>query len=163
MPPRIKALWLLAWALVRTLLRRAFGPRTSGFQLFQQNYAADGLSAVSEQERQEMPGFGRCVACGLCDRNDRARVLASGGRFRGTMSLIVAASRSMPDYRAAALGFAHLSDEDLRERESVCPTRVPMRAIARFVRAKADGARVSAPASQGRKRMPSSFPPAETS
>jgi succinate dehydrogenase/fumarate reductase-like Fe-S protein len=160
MPPRIKALWLLAWALVRTLLRRAFGPRTSGFQLFQQNYAADGLSAVSEQERQAMPSFGRCVACGLCDRNDRARVLASGGRFRGTMSLIIAASRSMPDYRAAALGFAHLTDDDLLERESVCPTRVPMRAIARFVRAKAEGARVSAPASQGRKRMPSSMPPA---
>jgi hypothetical protein len=35
-----------------------------------------------------------------------------------------------------------------------------MREIARFVRAKADGARVSAPASQGQKRMPSSFPPA---
>lgn len=160
MPPRIKALWLLAWALVRTLLRRLFGSRRSGFELFQQNYAADGLSAVTEQERQDMPAFGRCVACGLCDRNDRARILASGGRFRGTMSLIIAASRSMPDYRAAALGFAHLTDEDLRERESVCPTRVPIRLIARFVRAKAEGARVSVPATQGRTRMPSSVPPA---
>jgi succinate dehydrogenase/fumarate reductase-like Fe-S protein len=160
MPARLKALWLLAWALLRTLVRRAFGRRQSGLEQFQANYAADGLSAVTEQERRAMPRFGRCVACGLCDRNDRARILASGGRFRGTMSLMLAASRSMPDYRAAALGFAHLSDEDLRERERLCPTGVPMREIARFVRAKADGARISAPASQGRKRMPSSFPPA---
>jgi succinate dehydrogenase/fumarate reductase-like Fe-S protein len=160
MPARLKAMWLLAWALLRTLLRRAFGRRRSGLEQFQQNYAADGLSAVTEQERHEMPRFGRCVACGLCDRNDRTRILASGGRFRGTMSLMLSASRSMPDYRAAALGFAYLNEEDLRERELVCPTRVPMREIARFVRAKAEGARVSAPASQGRKRMPSSFPPA---
>src|SRR5688572_22295624 len=139
---------------------RALGKGNVGLAFFEQNYAADGLAAVSELDRRQMPTFGRCIACGLCDRNDAQRVAQSGGRYRGTMTLILAASRSMPDFRAAALGFEHLSDEDLAEKERVCPTRVPMRQIARFVRDNAGLGRVSAPASQGRKRLPSSFPPA---
>ena len=157
---RIKALLLLAWALLRTLVMRALGKGNVGLVFFEQNYAADGLAAVSEQERRQMVNFGRCIACGLCDRNDVQRVVESGGRYRGTMTLILAASRSMPDFRAAALGFEYLSDEDLAEKERICPTRVPMRQIARFVRGRAEQGRVSAPASQGRKRLPSSFPPA---
>lgn len=147
---------MLAWALLRTLLKRLFRRREAGLVRFEQNYAADGLSAVSEGERAEMPDFGRCIACGRCDRGDRARIMASAGAYRGTMSLILAASRSMPDYGAAVLGFDHLSEEELAAKERICPTHVPMRAIARFVREKARNARVSLPAHHGQKRMPSS-------
>jgi hypothetical protein len=75
------------------------------------------------------------------------------------MSLVLAASRSMPDYRAAARGFAHVSEAELARKERLCPTRVPLREIARFVQANAAAARVSAPAVQGAKRIPSSIPP----
>jgi hypothetical protein len=51
----------------------------------------------------------------------------------------------MPDFGAAAMGFSHVPDEVLAEKERICPTRVPMRQIAKFVREKAGEARVSFP------------------
>jgi hypothetical protein len=159
MSGRIKALILLALALIRTLWRLAWHRRIDGLARFRENYAEDGLTSLNDQERVEMRHFGRCIACGRCDRGDAPRVLASKGTFRGTMGLVLAASRSMPDYRAAARGFAHLSEAELESKERLCPTRVPLRELARFVQANAAAARVSAPAAQGAKRIPSSIPP----
>ncbi len=135
---RIKALFLLAVALVTTLLRRLFGRTRSGIQAFRDNYDADGLPPLTREERSAITSFQRCIACGLCDRGEAERVAASGGAYRGVMALMVAASRSMPDYRAAAYSFSFVSDAVLAEKEALCPTLVPMRAIARFVRAKAE-------------------------
>jgi hypothetical protein len=61
------------------------------------------------------------------------------------MELILASSRSMPDFGAASIGFAEVPDEVLAEKEKVCPTHVPMRRIAAFVKEKAGEARVSLP------------------
>lgn len=159
MKGRIKALALLALALLRTLWRRWSGPPVDGLGRFRENYAADGLAAVSQSARAEMHEYGRCIACGRCNHGDAERVLASRGQYRGTMTLVLAASRSMPDYRAAAEGFTQLSERDLEAKEALCPTRVPFRKLAAFVRTHADGARISAPAARGTKRLASSFPP----
>lgn len=156
---RVKALVLLAFALLRTLWRRAFGRHIVGLERFRANYAEDGLNPVSETERLEMLGFGRCIACGRCNRGDEPHVIESRGQFRGSMGLVLAASRSMPDYRAAARSFAFLTEVELEEKERVCPTRVPFRRLASFVHSNAAAARVSIPASQGAKRIPSSMPP----
>ena len=51
-----------------------------------------------------MERFGRCIACGLCDRGEGARIARSGGAYRGLMELVLASSRSMPDFAAAARG-----------------------------------------------------------
>jgi hypothetical protein len=150
---------LLAFALLRTLWRITWNRHIDGLARFRENYAEDGLTALSEGDRLAMRGFGRCIACGRCDRGDDARILASNGQFRGTMGLVLAAARSMPDYRAAARGFAHLGDAELRAKELLCPTRVPLRQIADFVRSNAAAARVSLPAARGEKRIPSSAPP----
>jgi hypothetical protein len=134
---RIKALWLLAWALIGTLFRRAFGGGASGLAAFRENYDADGLPPVTELERERMSEFQRCIACGLCDRGEAGRIRQSGGAYRGVMPLVLAGSRSMPDFRAAAYSFSFVSDEVLAEKERICPTGVPFRALAEFVRAKA--------------------------
>ena len=161
MSGRIKALILLALALIRTLWRLAWHRHIDGLARFRQNYAEDGLTSISDEERSQMRHFGGCIACGRCDRGDAPRVLASKGTFRGTMGLVLAASRSMPDYRAAARGFAHLTEAELERKELLCPTRVPLRELARFVQANAAAARISAPAAQGAKRIPSSIPPSD--
>jgi hypothetical protein len=135
---RIKALLLLALALVLTVVRRLLGRAGTGIAAFRENYDADGLPPVTAAERETMPSFSRCIACGLCDRGESERIVASGGAYRGVMALMVAASRSMPDYRAAAYSFSFVTEDVLAEKESICPTAVPMRQIARFVRAKAD-------------------------
>ncbi|HEY4106572.1 MAG TPA: hypothetical protein VGM44_21875 [Polyangiaceae bacterium] len=137
MPPRLKAILLLALYLVKTVFRRIFTHRKSGIATFREHYDADGLPPVSPAEREAMPAFSRCIACGLCDRGEAARIEASGGAYRGVMALVLAGSRSMPDYRAAAYSFGFVSDDVLAEKEKICPTGVPFRAIARFVREKA--------------------------
>jgi hypothetical protein len=136
-PPRLKAIWLLVWALVRTVARVLFGRRPDGIARFRENYDADRLPPVSPGERADLGDFGRCIACGLCDRGEAERIAQSDGEYRGVMALMLAASRSMPDFLAASRAFRHVSDEVLARKEALCPTEVPMRRIARFVTEKA--------------------------
>ncbi len=150
MPPRIKALFLLALALVRTVVWRLFVRRSDRLSAFSENYAADGLAALSPEQRTTMADFGRCIACGLCDRGESERIARSAGAYPGVMELMLAASRSMPDFAAAAVAFSYVTDEVLAEKELVCPTRVPMRRIAKFVKDKAGEARMSLPVLDGR-------------
>jgi len=158
---RLKALVLLALALIRILWRRARRERRPGLERFRENYANDGLTALSASDRAQMSDFGRCIACGRCDRDDGRTIVSSRGQYQGTMSIVLAATRSMPDFAAAARSFAYLNDADLKRKEALCPTGVPLRRLAAFVRANAPAARVSLPRAQGAKRLPSSFPPSE--
>jgi hypothetical protein len=137
-PGRVKAIVLLGFTLLVTLLRRLFSRRGTGLQSFRENYDADGLPPLTAEERRKMPSFERCIACGLCDRGEAERIARSGGAYRGVMALMVAGSRSMPDFRAAAYSFSFVPEDVLAEKERICPTRVPMRDIARFVRDKAN-------------------------
>lgn len=143
MPGRLKALILLGWSLVVTLLRRLFRRGRSGLEAFRENYHADGLSPVSEEQRRAMEGFAGCIACGLCDRGEGERIARSGGQYAGVMRIMTAASRSMPDFGAAAVAVSHVPEAVLAEKEAICPGEVPMVRIARFIRDKADQARPS--------------------
>jgi hypothetical protein len=135
---RLKALLLLGLSLFVTVLRRVFGGGLSGIEAFRANYDADGLPPVTPEERAVMASFQRCIACGLCDRGEAERIERSGGAYRGVMALMLSGSRSMPDFRAAAYSFSFVPDGVLEDKQRLCPTNVPMLAIARFVRAKAD-------------------------
>jgi hypothetical protein len=129
---------LLALSLMLTLLRRLLGRGQHGIAAFRENYDADGLPPVTREERLGMADFQRCIACGLCDRGEAERIAASGGAYRGLMALVLSASRSMPDYRAAAYGFSFVSTAVLLEKEQSCPVQIPFVRLARFVRDKAD-------------------------
>ena len=130
---RLHALLILAWALVKTLFAPLFGTRR-GLAAFQESYAQkEGLAALDEENRKELPTFSRCIACGRCNVGEASRMVASKGMYAGVMDLVLASSRSMPDFDAAARSFESVSDERLGELERICPTEVPMRAIKRFV------------------------------
>ena len=134
---RLHALLVLTWGLIRSLMAPLLG-RRRGLSDFRRSYAADRLAALTPGERQMLPTFSGCIACGLCDVGEGAAIVRSGGLYAGVMDLMLASSRNMPDYDAAARSFAAVSDERLAELEGRCPTRVPMRSLARFVRAKAE-------------------------
>lgn len=136
MSGRLRALVILAVALLRSLAARLSG-REMGMKRFLENYAPDRLPPVSPDERDELPAQSRCIACGLCDEGEGPRMAASRGAYPGLMQLVLASSRSMPDHDAAAKGFSHVPDEVLAEKETICPTRVPLRTLASFVRKKA--------------------------
>jgi len=122
--------------MLKSLVLRVFG-RAGGIAAFRRAYDADGLPPVSAEERAELNTFSRCVACGICDRGESERIAASGGAYRGVMPLMLSASRSMPEFRAAAYSLSFVTDQVLADKERECPTQVPMRRIAAFLRAKA--------------------------
>jgi len=130
---QLHAIVILAWSLVRSLLGRKLGVAD-----FRAHYAPDRLPPVGVSERRRLSLFGGCIACGLCDIGQGERTQASHGAFAGTMDLMLASSRSMPDYDAATLSFAAMPDATLAMLEKRCPARVPMREIAAFVRAKGE-------------------------
>ena len=133
---RLHAVLILAWALVKTLLWPLFGTRR-GLSAFQQSYEKkEGLLAIDAGERKTLRTFSRCVACGRCNVGEASRVIASKGAYAGVMDLVLASSRSMPDFAAAARSFDAVDDARLAELERVCPTGVPMRAIKAFVLSK---------------------------
>jgi hypothetical protein len=133
---RLKALLLLVLAMLRVLLRRALG-RRGGLAQFRANYAADALPSVTVSERVMLRDFGGCIACGLCDAGEAGRIAHCAGQYTGVMGLVLASSRNMPEFAASVRGFDCVPDEALGARERVCPARVPLRQLARFVRGKA--------------------------
>lgn len=159
MTGRLKALLLLALSLVTTMLKRLVGRGRYGIAAFRENYDADGLPPVTPDERALMAGFQRCIACGLCDRGEAERIARSGGAYRGVMALMLSGARSMPDFRAAAYSFSFVPESVLEEKERICPTRVQMVALSRFVRDKAEAVGGALPL----PRMVSSLPPRELS
>ncbi len=128
MRARLAVVFVLAWALVRTLISRLFGART-GLALFRANYAEDRLPAATAEERA-LPSLSGCIACGLCD-------LGLDRPLGGAMDLALASSRATIDADAAEVGLAKLDDDALLAREALCPTRVPLLAVARLTRARA--------------------------
>ncbi|CAN5574450.1 hypothetical protein BH09MYX1_BH09MYX1_56670 [soil metagenome] len=133
---QLHALAILAWALVRSLLAPLVGARR-GLAAFRASYAKDHLPPVTKDERNALRSFSGCIACGRCDVGEAGRIVSSHGTYGGVMDLVLASSRSMPDYDAAAKSFAVVTDAQLAEAEARCPTLVPMREIRSFVVAKA--------------------------
>ena len=131
------AVALLAWSLLRVVFRNLFTKPPPGLEVFHDNYGTEGLAPIDRDERQALARFSRCIACGRCDVGEGERVAASDGEYPGLMQLVIASTRSMPDYDAAARGFAHVPGDVLRAKEPRCPVRIPFAELARFVRARA--------------------------
>jgi hypothetical protein len=132
---QVHALALLGWALVLRFLKNVFGLGPKGLSRFRANFDPEGLTSVSPSERADLAGFGRCIACGLCNAGDADRIADSQGAYPGTMALMLASSRNMPDFTFAEDALRFISDEELAAKERICPTAVPMRKVAAFVRA----------------------------
>jgi hypothetical protein len=151
---RLHALVILAWALLRSLLAPLLGTRR-GLAEFRKSYAADRLPPLTPDERTVLPQITGCIACGLCDVGEGARMARSAGVYAGVMDLMLASSRNMPDFDAAARSFEAVGNERLAQLEARCPVRVPMRKVATFVRAKAAEMGEVPPASQAPERKAS--------
>jgi hypothetical protein len=136
---RVQALFLLGWSFLLVLLRR-LAHTVSGLDLFHENYGADRLAPLSEAERAELPRFCGCIACGRCDWGEGERVAASRGAYPGLMQLVLASTRAMPDFDAAARGFASVPETVLQTKVARCPVMLPFPALARFVKAQARAA-----------------------
>ena len=134
---RALALALLAWSLVKVVAKQLFTKQPPGLELFRANYGTEGLAAIDKSEREALERFSGCIACGRCDVGEAARIEAAKGEYPGLMQLVLASTRSMPDFDAAARAFDHVPDHVLHEKQRACPARIPFVELAAFVRAKA--------------------------
>ena len=156
---RALAAIVLAVALVRVLFARMAGAFT-GIQLFRANYGPDRLPAVTPREREVMPSFSGCFGCGRCDLGEGERMRSSRGAYPGLMALVLASSRSMPDFDAAARGFAFVPIEVLKEKRRCCPAEIPFDTLGSFVLAKAaEAAAFGAPEEAAAFGAPEEAPP----
>jgi hypothetical protein len=131
---RLKALWLLGTSFFVTLLRARLGlGRQRGLALFADNYTADALVPVTPDQRQVQRDAGGCIACGRCNVGDAPLIQKAGGRYPGLMTLVLAGARGTPDFKAASEAWAYLSAAELRTREALCPTQVPISRLKQYV------------------------------
>src|SRR5947207_5463560 len=132
---RLHALWLLSWAFVSMLYKRVLGRGPRGLALFRANYAGE-LPAIDSAQDANLGAFSRCIACARCDIGDGQRIAASRGAYPGTMAVMLASSGSLRELDAASEAFRWISDDELGEKEAICPAAVPMRRIAAWYRSR---------------------------
>jgi len=134
---RALAFALLAWALLKVVFRRLLTKQVPGLQQFHENYGTEGLASIDKAERDQLESFSRCIACGRCDIGEAERIASSEGAYPGLMQLVIASTRSMPDYDAASRAFAHVPVDVLRAKQRGGPVRIPFVELRAFVQAKA--------------------------
>lgn len=134
---RALAVAILGWSFVKVVGKLLFTKQSPGLAQFHENYGSEGLVPIEPVERERLEKFSGCIACGRCDIGEADRIIASGGRYPGLMQTVLASTRSMPDYDAAAEAFDHVPVDVLAEKEAVCPVGIPFTALAQFVRDKA--------------------------
>lgn len=130
---QIKALSVLGYHFGLHLLRSLRpGKKPDAAALFRSYFQEDRITSFTAAEHAAVLTFEHCLACGLCPAHCRVMEL-SAGEFLGPLHLAIAASRSQPD-------IVHDLDSLLLcavcgQCEPVCPQRVPIADIIRFMRA----------------------------
>lgn len=126
----------LGWLFAKRLIGRAFLPRR-GLARFLESYGPEGLFPLEPEEKDVVASLSRCTACGACDARFDAYDRIARTTLRSPSELVLAASRSLPDWDALAAPIAELEKGDLAALEAVCPARVPFARVARVAKERA--------------------------
>ncbi len=130
-------LYLAYRALIAHPLKKLFSTdERTGKQRFLDNYAPEGLVPMSAEDRQIVQAAARCIHCGLCDAYDLALAVVPRTEYDGASLLPISYSRATPDLPRARAALVALREDQLTRSEAVCPTRVPLRSIARYLQRK---------------------------
>ncbi len=156
---RAAALSRLAALYGRHLARRGAerltrrGARSdAGLARFDELYGPARISALSPEEREQLAGHGRCVACGLCG------FAAPRAGYLRAERLPSQLTRTLPDLWVTR--DLDLDAVDWRAAEAVCPTGVPLAAMRGFVRERLALDGVEPPVPRPSVPLPGTEPPA---
>ena len=108
----------------------------TGKQRFLDNYAPEGLIPTSAADREVLEQASRCIHCGLCDAYDPTLSTLPRTVYGGVSLLPVSYSRATPDMPRARQAIETIRPEALVQAEAVCPTRVPLQRIARYLKGR---------------------------
>jgi hypothetical protein len=155
---RLAADAYLAWrALVAHPLRRAFDTGPRGREKFLAHYAPEGLVPTTPADKAMLAAAGRCIGCGLCDAHDGHLSRLPKAIYGGAALIPLRYARSSVGLVHAREALAAIDPRALREGEEVCPTRVPLAALATWLRERLE--RTAAAAEMGDIREPVRIPP----
>lgn len=118
-------------------LRKLFSrDERTGKRRFLANYAPEGNLPTSTEDLAVLRGASRCIHCGLCEAYDQALSVLPRTVYGGASALPVAYTRATPGLPHARKVIERLDEAQLARAEAVCPTRVPLREIARYLKRK---------------------------
>jgi Na+-translocating ferredoxin:NAD+ oxidoreductase RnfC subunit len=103
----------------------------SGEERFLRNYAGEGNVVTSEADRAVLAEASQCIQCGLCD----ASAQSTGEPIRPSQ-LCNATARTATHLPFARGALAALTPERMEGAEALCPRRVPLVRIARYLQVK---------------------------
>ena len=148
----------LAWrAVVVHPLRRLFEREPQGRARFLRNYGPEGLVPTTPRDKAMLAAAGRCISCGLCDELDGQLGRIARGDYQGASILPRQYARSSVELRWAAPALEAIDPEAYRAGEAVCPTRVPLVALAAWLGERL--ARTTAFEREGPAALPPGGPP----
>jgi len=134
---RHKALYatlVLGLQLLWHILRRMFGVRSPGLQVFLDNYRADGIPAMTSEDKDLLYQISACVSCRLCDSLCPALPQMNPADFMGPAFYAASASRLIPDYPYINLDLSACGS--CSGCESICPRNVPIKETFELMRRK---------------------------
>jgi hypothetical protein len=108
----------------------------TGKQRFLDNYATEGLVPTGDEDQHALLAASRCINCGLCDFHDLVLGTVPRHQYSGMSLFPVAYTRWTSDLARLSKAVHEVTDDALAAGEAVCPTRVPLRILAAYVRRK---------------------------
>jgi ferredoxin len=125
---QLRAIALLALHFWKHIfLKVTFLYRAGGRERFVSNYTADRVLPVPNRVREALPSWHGCVGCGLCDAVSPTPEIS-------VMTLVGCGLRDFTMREdVAAEAQAVLDAGDCGAMEGICPTRVPIRDVLRFL------------------------------
>lgn len=120
-------------AMVVHPLRWIFGKTLEGKDAFLANYGPEGLVPTPPEDKAMLAAAGRCISCGLCDQLDGQLGRIARSAYDGVSLLPRQYARSSVEIFHAREALRVIDPEAYREAEAVCPTRVPLVALAAWL------------------------------
>jgi succinate dehydrogenase/fumarate reductase-like Fe-S protein len=130
----IHAYALLAWHLLLHMLRKLFFLyRPGGIERVEQNFKDEGISSLTERERDLIAKWQSCIGCGLCEAACAELSAIPDNRHMGPQLLAQSAIRDLTQAKLAIPSAEALEACDCDELEEICPVDIPLCELAEFL------------------------------
>ncbi len=141
---KFHAYLLLGWHFLLHVLSKLFMVyRPGGIERFTANFGPEGLSPVTERERQMLAKWQSCIGCGLCEAVCAELATIPGNRLMGPQLLAESGMRDLSEAELALPSAEALEQCDCAELEAICPVGIPLCELAEFLVRLGEEARAS--------------------
>lgn len=130
----IHAYLLLAWHFLLHVLRKLFFIyRPGGIERVKENFETEGITSLTERERQMMAKWQSCIGCGLCEAVCAELSVIPDNRHMGPQMLAESALRDLTQAELAIPSAEALEACDCDELAGICPVDIPLCELAEFL------------------------------